>query len=53
METEILNPAMHVAIGDRLQSNSTIFINGSEAFLVEAMAAREDAEKLENTLEWT
>jgi len=46
MEIEILNPAMHVAIGERLQSNSTIFIHGSDVLLVEAMAAMEDAEKL-------
>jgi glyoxylase-like metal-dependent hydrolase (beta-lactamase superfamily II) len=51
METEILNPAVHVAIGDRLQSNSTIFINGSDVLLVEAMAAREDAEKLREYVE--
>ena len=51
MEIEILNPAVHVAIGDRLHSNSTIFINGSDVFLVEAMAAREDAEKLRNYVE--
>ena len=51
MEIEILNPAVHVAIGDRLHSNSTIFINGSDVFLVEAMAAREDAEKLREYVE--
>jgi glyoxylase-like metal-dependent hydrolase (beta-lactamase superfamily II) len=51
MKTEILSPSVHVAIGDKLQSNSTIFINGSDAFLVEAMAAREDAEKLRNYVE--
>ena len=42
---------MHVAIGDKLQSNSTIFINGSDALLVEGMAAREDAEELRNYVE--
>jgi cyclase len=51
METEILNPAVPVAIGDRLQSNSTIFINGSDVLLVEAMAAREDAETLRQYVE--
>ena len=51
MKTEILNPAVHVAIGDKLHSNSTIFINGSEVLLVEAMAGREDAEKLREYVE--
>lgn len=51
MKTEILSTSVHVAIGDTLQSNSTIFINGSDAFLVEAMAAREDAEKLRTYVE--
>ena len=51
METEILSPAVHVAIGERLQSNSTIFINGSDVLLVEAMAAMEDAEKLRDYVE--
>lgn len=51
MKTEILTPFVHVAIGDKLQSNSTIFINGSDAFLVEAMASREDAEKLREYVE--
>src|SRR5215213_9670983 len=51
MEIEKLNPAVHVAIGDRLHSNSTIFINGSDVFLVEAMAAREDAERLREYVE--
>jgi cyclase len=51
MKTEILTPSVHVAIGDKLQSNSTIFIKGSDAFLVEAMASREDAEKLREYVE--
>ena len=51
MKTETLSPSVHVAIGDKLQSNSTIFINGSDAFVVEAMAAREDAEKLREYVE--
>ena len=51
MEIEKLNPAVHVAIGEKLHSNSTIFINGSDVFLVEAMAAREDAEKLREYVE--
>ena len=51
MKTEILNPAVHVAIGDKLHSNSTIFINGSDVILVEAMASREDAEKLREYVE--
>lgn len=51
MKTEILTPSVHVAIGDKLQSNSTIFINGPDVFLVEAMASREDAEKLREYVE--
>ena len=51
MKTEILSPSVHVAIGDKLQSNSTIFINESDAFLVEGMAAREDAENLRDYVE--
>jgi hypothetical protein len=51
MKTEILSPSVHVAIGDKLQSNSTIFINGPDVFLVEAMAAREDGEKLREYVE--
>jgi hypothetical protein len=51
MKTEILNPAVHVAIGVKRQSNSTMFINGADVFLVEAMAAREDAEKLRHYVE--
>jgi cyclase len=51
METEILTPSVHVAIGDKLQSNSTIFINKSDVLIVEAMAAREDAENLREYVE--
>lgn len=51
MKTEILTQSVHVAVGDKLHSNSTIFINGSDVFLVEAMASREDAEKLREYVE--
>ncbi len=51
MKTEILGPSVHLAIGDKLQSNSTIFINGSDVLLVEAMAARVDAETLRHYVE--
>jgi len=51
MIAETINPDVHVLVGERLHSNSTIFINGPDVLLVEGMASRQDAENLRDYIE--
>lgn len=51
MQIETLNPDLHVIVGDVYHSNSTVFIKGGDALLIDGMASREDAEKLREYVE--
>ena len=51
MIVDALTPDIHVLVGETYQSNSTVFLNGKEALLVEGMAGRGDAANLKKFVE--
>ena len=51
MRLEAIDPDIHVLVGETYHSNSTVFINGKEALLIDGMASRKDAEELREFVE--
>lgn len=51
MRIERLEDDLLVAVGDRYESNSTIFVEGDRALLVDGMASRKDAFELRRFVE--
>jgi glyoxylase-like metal-dependent hydrolase (beta-lactamase superfamily II) len=51
MRIETVAPDIHIAIGETYESNSTIFLNGREALLIDAMGSASDAAELQRHVE--
>jgi len=51
MQIEIIAPDIHVAVGEAYGSNSTIFLNGPQALLIDGMGSAADAEELRRYVE--
>ncbi|MCI0489143.1 MAG: MBL fold metallo-hydrolase [Blastocatellia bacterium] len=51
MRLETIDPDIHVLVGETYNSNSTVFVNGEDALLIDGMASREDAEELREFVE--
>ena len=51
MDVIQIQPDLFLFIGKTYQSNSTIFVNGNEALLVDALGSRDDAEQLRRHIE--
>jgi len=51
METYRIESDLFLCIGDAYDSNSTVFLNGSEALLIDTLANRKDARELKNFVE--
>ena len=51
MQIERMEPDLFILVGKTYGANSTVFVNGDDVLLVDAMASRADAEKLRHFIE--